>query len=130
MPTKVVEIVLGLDGQFNFVNVVDPAHPVRLTLDLTERCELVFTLSDQLLAAGWAFQPRPIEFYDDFGVNFSSYYWVSHTFEGAPAAHSSFKIIYECIRMGIYTYSLYMRNGHGQYIDLDPKIENGAGTIP
>jgi hypothetical protein len=116
-----------LDSNFNFVNVADPANPTRLKLDLSERCELVFTLSDQLVRAGWLFQERPIGFVDDYGVNFSSYIWVDHEFEGQLVPRTSFKIIFECLRMGIYTYSLFMTDSFGQNLDLDPKIENGAG---
>jgi hypothetical protein len=129
-PKKVVELVIGLDECYNFMNFVDPLHPKRLFLDLHERCELVFTLSDQLLAAGWTFQRRPIEIHRDFGVNFSSYVWVPHHFEGKLIPHSRFKIIYEDQRIGVYTYSLLMLDAHGQKIDLDPDISNGAGQVP
>jgi hypothetical protein len=129
-PDKVVELVIGLDPNFNFMNFYDPEAPTRLNLDLNERCELVFTLSDQLINAGWTFQSRPIEIARDFGVNFSSYVWLPWEHEGEPAPRSRFKIIYECARMGIYSYSLFMLDGQKQKIDLDPDIENGAGHVP
>ena len=129
-PDKVVELVIGIDDQFNFMNFVDRSNPTRLNLDLSERCELVFTLSDELLRVGWSFQSRPIEIARDFGVNFSSYVWIPHEYQGELMPHSRFKIIYECARMGIYTYSLFMLDGHKQKIDLDPDIENGAGRVP
>lgn len=130
VPARVVELVIGLDDRYNFMNFFDPENPTRLTMDLSERCELVFTLSDQLLKAGWTFQRRPIEVMRDYGVNFSSYVWIPHEFDGKPAPHSRFKIIYECLRMGIYSYSLFMLDSHGQKIDLDPDVENGAGHVP
>lgn len=129
-PGKVVELIIGLDERYNFMNFVDPLQPKRLFLDLHERCELVFTLSDQLINAGWSFQRRPIEIHRDFGVNFSSYVWVPYHVDGKLAPHSRFKIIYEDQRIGVYTYSLLMMDAHGQKIDLDPDISNGAGQIP
>lgn len=130
-PSKVVELVIGLDERFNFMNVKDPLRPTRLILDLSERCELVFTLSDQLINAGWKFQSRPIEIARDFGVNFSSYVFVPYSIDGGdPDPRSRFKIIYEDARMGTYSYSLYMLDGHEQKIDLDPDIENGTGRVP
>lgn len=130
-PRKVVELVIGFDDKFNFMNFADPEKPTRLKLDLSERCELVFLLSDQLVKAGWTFERRPIKIADDYGVNFSSYVWVTE-WPGRPAIpeRTCFKIIYECARMGVYTYSLFMRDGHGQRIDLDPDVENGAGRVP
>jgi hypothetical protein len=130
-PGKVVEIVIGLDERFNFMNFLHPERPTRLTLDLSERCELVFTLSDQLINAGWMFQRRPIEIARDFGVNFSSYVWLQYSIDGGdPEPRTRFKIIYEDARMGEYSYSLFMLDGHGQKIDLDPDIENGTGRVP
>lgn len=129
-PTRIVELVIGIDDNLNFMNVVDPANPTRLSLDLSQRCELVFTLSDQLVSAGWTFQRVPIAINNDFGVNFSSYVWVANSFNHEVAPYTCFKIIYECNRIGEYTYSLFMTDSHGQHIDLDPKIENGTGTVP
>ncbi len=131
VPSKVVELVIGLDERFNFMNFKDPLRPNRLLLDLSERCELVFTLSDQLINAGWNFQTRPIEIARDFGVNFSSYVFVPYSIDGGdPVPHTRFKIIYEDVRMGTYSYSLYMTDSHGQKIDLDPDVENGTGRVP
>lgn len=130
-PRKVVELVIGLDDKFNFMNFADKNNPTRLRLDLSERCELVFVLSDQLVKAGWTFQRRPIKVADDYGVNFSSYVWVTEWPGRATyAERTCFKIIYECARMGVYTYSLYMLDGLEQKIDLDPDVENGAGRVP
>ena len=129
-PTRVVELVIGIADNINFMNVLDPANPAPLSLDLSERCELVFRLSDTLVDAGWNFQRRPISIRDDFGVNFSSYVWVTQWLDGPLAPHSCFKIIYECARMGEYEYSLFMTDAHGQSITLDPKIENGTGRVP
>jgi hypothetical protein len=129
-PKKVVELVIGLDENFNFLNYFDPANPKPLTMDLSERCMLVFTMSDQLLKAGWKFQRRPIEVARDFGVNFSSYAWNQHYYKDKLAPFTSFKIVYECARMGTYTYSLMMEDSRGQRIDLDPDVENGAGHGP
>ncbi|MDR6624299.1 hypothetical protein [Caulobacter segnis] len=132
-PTKVVEIVIGLNHRdnFNFMNFLDPKHPTPLKLDLSERCELFFRLSDELVTAGWRFQPRPIKVNDDYGVNFSSYMWVTTGPKGkAIPAHTGFKIIYECARMGIYTYSLFMLDSLLQKITLDPDVENGTGQVP
>lgn len=128
-PDKIVEMVLGLDGNYNFMNYADPDQPKRLRLDLTERCLIVFTLSNQLVNAGWAFQSRPIEIDRDYGVNFSSFVWMPHEVDGGDAPRSRFKIVYECARMGEYTYSLLMVDSHGQRITLDPVIENGTGHI-
>lgn len=131
VPSKVVQLVIGLDDRYNFMNVIDPLRPTRLLLDLSERCELVFTLSDKLINAGWKFQARPIEIDRDYGVNFSSYVWVPYSIDGGdPAPRTRFKIIYEDLRMGTYSYSLFMTDSHGQRIDLDPDVENGTGVIP
>lgn len=132
-PTTFVEIVIGINhcDNFNFMNVRDPANPVPLRLDLTERCELFFRLSDELIASGWKFQSRPIKVDNDYGVNFSSYLWVTTGPSGeALPAHTGFKIIYECARMGIYTYSLFMLDSLLQKITLDPDVENGTGVVP
>ena len=126
-PQKVVELVIGLDENFNFMNFFDPANPRPLSMDLSERCMLVFTLSDQLLNAGWKFQRRPIEVKRDFGVNFSSYAWMEHYYKDEFFPFTRFKIIYECARLGNYEYSLLMLDSHGQKIALDPDVENGAG---
>lgn len=128
-PENIVEVVIGLDQNYNFMNFIDPAEPTRLRMDLKERSLLVFTLSDQLINAGWAFQSRPIEIDRDYGANFSSFVWLANTVGGAEAVRSSFKIIYECARMGEYTYSLLMVDAHGQHITLDPVIDNGTGHI-
>jgi len=127
---KIVEFVIALDERFNYVNAVNPDKPVPLRTELTERCELVFTLSDQLVAAGWKFQGRPIVIDNDFGVNFSSFVWVQHTANGEVAPRTCFKLIYECARMGEYTYSLFMQDSLEQKITLDPVFENGTGHVP
>jgi hypothetical protein len=129
-PKKIVELHIGLDERYNFLNFFDPENPVPLTMDLSERCLLVFTMSKQLIRAGWKFQRRPIEVARDFGINFSSYAWVENSFEGELAPFTSFKIVYECARMGNYTYSLMMMDSRGQRIDLDPDVENGTGHGP
>ena len=130
-PSKVVELVIGLDDNFNFMNFLHPERPTRLSLDLSERCELVFTLSDQLINAGWKFQRRPIEFDRDYGVNFSSFVWIPYSIDGGdPLPRARFKAIYEDARMGEYTYSLFLLDGHDQKIDLDPDIDNGIGHVP
>jgi hypothetical protein len=126
-PARIVELVVGIADNINFMNVVDPENPTPLSLDLSERSQLVFTLSDTLIKAGWTFQRRPIAIQDDFGVNFSSYSWIEHCVDGVLKPSTSFKIIYECARIGEYIYSLFMTDSHGQDIDLDPKIRNGAG---
>ena len=128
-PDKIIELVIGLDEHYNFMNFVDPAQPTRLKLDLTERSLLVFTLSNQLINAGWTFQGRPIEIDRDYGVNFSSFVWIPYGIDGDTSPRSRFKIIYECARMGEYTYSLLLTDSHGQHITLDPVIENGTGHI-
>lgn len=127
---RVVELLVGIADNINFMNVLDPENPVPLSLDLSSRCELVFRLSDALTDAGWTFQRRPIVIKDDFGVNFSSYVWVTHWLGAPLPPHSCFKIIYECARMGEYEYSLFMTDSHDQSITLDPKITNGAGKVP
>jgi hypothetical protein len=114
----------------NFMNVLDPENPIPLALDLSSRCELVFRLSDSLIDAGWTFQRRPIVIKDDFGVNFSSYVWVTEWFGAQLPPRSCFKIIYECVRMGEYEYSLFMADSLDQQITLDPKITNGTGKVP
>ncbi|PZR34155.1 MAG: hypothetical protein DI526_11215 [Caulobacter segnis] len=131
-PMKIVEIVIGIEGpRYNFLNYADPTDPKRLKLDLSERCELFFRYTDELMNEGWRFQARPIRIADDYGVNFSSYMWVDVLpDETELPPRSAFKIIYECNRMGIYTYSLFMLDPLGQKIDLDPDIENGTGRIP
>jgi hypothetical protein len=98
-PVRVVELVVGITDNYNFMNVVDPANPTPLSLDLRERSELIFTLSDTLINAGWTFQRRPIVVKDDYGVNFSSFVWIPHcvTPNDPPAPSTSFKIIYEAI---------------------------------
>lgn len=129
VPSKVVYVVVGM-VDYTLMNVVDPKNPTRLTLDLQERCELVFTLSDDLIKAGWTFQNRPISIAFDYGMNFSSYVWVPYPDTCKPVEDTRFKIIYECKRMGVYDYSLLMRDKFGQNIDLDPDVDNGAGQIP
>lgn len=127
-PTTTVEVVVGLDQFFNFMDVTDHENPKRLNLDLTERCLITFRLENKLLAAGWRFQAVPITFDNDWGQNFSSFYWVDYPFQGEPTTpYAQFKLIYEAKRMGIFIYSLFMHDGLGQPIDLDPKIENGVG---
>lgn len=130
VPTIVKELVIGLVDDFNFMNVADPDNPIRLALDLSERCELVFTLSYDMVKAGWTFQRLPIEIRNDYGVNFSSYVWVENLLGDVSYGRTRFKIIYECCRMGEYEYTLYMNDRFGQSIALDPKIENGAGRVP
>ncbi|WP_165187038.1 hypothetical protein [Caulobacter soli] len=129
-PTKVVPLVIGITDGYNFMNVADPDNPTRLSLDLSERCVIVFRLSDTLVANGWTFQSLPFEVRNDYGINFSSYFWVPNVVGDEIYPYTQFKVIYECARMGIYDYSLFMTDSHGQSIDLDPKIENGTGRIP
>ena len=129
-PKRIIEFVVGLDDRFNFVNVLDPAKPTPLRTQLTERSLLVFTLSDQLIKAGWIFQGRPIEVDRDYGVNFSSFVWVEHSCDDKPAPRSSFKMIYECARLGEYTYSLFLQDSMGQKLTLDPVFDNGTGHVP
>ncbi len=130
VPSRVVELVVGLDDNYCFMNFLYPEEPTRLSLNLEERCELVFTLRDQLIQKGWSFQKQPIEFLNDYGINFSSYVWIPHTCDGKDAPRTRFKVIFECERMGVFHYSLFMRDRFGQNIDLDPDIENGAGHVP
>lgn len=130
MPQKIVNLVVGFDDNFNFVNLYDPENPTPLYLDLSQRCQLVFILSDALISAGWTFQKRPIEVVGDFGINFSSYSWVTEYYGNSVPFHTCFKIIYECKRMGDYNYSLFMMDSYGQKIGLDPKIQNGTGEVP
>ncbi|WP_425998032.1 hypothetical protein [Caulobacter sp. DWR1-3-2b1] len=129
-PTRVVELVVGIADNINFMNVLDPENPTPLSMGLSQRCELVFRLSDTLVGAGWKFQRRPISIKDDFGLNFSSFVWVTQWLDTSLAPRSCFKIIYECARMGEYEYSLFMADSHDQHITLDPKIENGTGRVP
>lgn len=126
-PEKTVYITVGFSDGMNFMNVYDPAKPTRLKLDLTERCIIEFTLSDQFLEAGWHFQSVPITFQNDWGFNFSSFYWQDNEYQGEVLPYSKFRVIYENERMGVFIYSLFMRDRLGQPIDLDPKIENGVG---
>ena len=129
-PTKTVDLVIGFDSDFNFMNFLQPDAPVRLALDLSERCELVFRLRDQMVLLGWTFQRLPIQMRNDYGTNFSSYVWLDNVIDGVSYEHTRFKIIYECARMGEYEYTLFMSDAHGQDIALDPKISNGAGRVP
>ena len=126
-PTKVIDVVIGIDDAFNFMNYVDPHKPVRLRLEVHERCVLRFTLSERLLTAGWQFQDEPIVIRKDYGVNFSSYMWVENEFQGEAAFNSRFEVVFECARYGEYEYSLLMLDRHRQKISLDPKIQNGTG---
>lgn len=131
LPDKTIYLLIGLDTNFNFVNVAAPGAPQGLKLNLQERCIVVFTLSDQLLNAGWSFQPEPFIVRNDFGVNFSSYAWSDHKLSGVVVPNSEFKVVCEYARMGEYKYSLLLSDGLGQHITLDPMIENGAGhTAP
>jgi len=128
-PDLVIDIIVGFDGNLSFMDLA-PTPPEPLDLDLKQRCVLQFRLSDDLLSKGWGFQPTPISFENDWGQNFSSYYWTKYTPPGAeePVPYSQFKVIYECKRMGIFVYSLFMHDALGQAIDLDPLIENGVGV--
>lgn len=126
-PELTQEIVLGLDPYFNFMNYVDPQNPVPLRLSVDEKITIVFTLSDQLVAAGWSFQDRPFVVGSDYSINFSSYEWLENTFEGAVAPRTKFRIVFECARLGIFEYTLMFVDRHQQKIALDPKIENGVG---
>lgn len=129
-PTTYVQIVVGFDDDFNFMNLAtNPPSP--LSMDLHQRQELYFRLSEDLIRAKWTFQRRPINVDNDYGVNFSSWVWVTETPEGEELpTHTAFKIIYECNRMGMYTYSLFMLDGKKQFITLDPDVENGSGMVP
>lgn len=126
-PTNEIEVVVGLDSSFNFMNFVDPTSPVTMQLSVHERTALVFKLDQSLLEAGWRFQDEPIIIRNDYGVNFSSYMWAENIYEGEPAPFTKFKIIFECARYGMYEYSLLMLDRHRQKITLDPKIKNGTG---
>lgn len=127
-PENTLEVVIGLDALFRFMDVTDPNNPTRLNLNLGDQRTLItFRLENKLLAAGWRFQDVPITFDNDWGQNFSSFYWVPYEFESDTKNDVQFKLIYEAKRMGIFIYSLFMKDGLGQPIDLDPKIENGVG---
>ena len=127
LPEDRLQIVLGLDETFSFVNRAAGDQSLELRLDLKERCILSFSLDEPLLRAGWRFQRMPIDIRRDYGVNFSSYMWRDLDLDGEPVAWSRFELIYECNRLGEYEYSLYLTDRHGQTIDLDPKIGNGGG---
>jgi hypothetical protein len=122
LPDKTIQLLIGLDDNFNFVNKAVPGEP-GLRLDVQERCTIVFKLSERLLGAGWKFRPEPFLVRNDFGVNFSSYAWA----EDPVPPFTEFQVICEHARMGEYKYSLLLIDGHGQYITLDPMIENGTG---
>lgn len=80
------------------------------------------------MAAGWSFQDVPFRVKDDYGVNFSSFAWVEMEHNGKALQKSaSFKVVFQCERLGLYEYSIFMLDNHGQKITLDPVIENGAG---
>jgi len=125
-PTNEVEVVVGLDSSFNFLNFAG-AEPATLQLSVNERSAICFSLDESLLGAGWRFQEEPIIVRNDYGVNFSSYMFADNTFEGEPAPYTKFWIIFECARYGVYEYSLQMLDRHKQKITLDPKIKNGTG---
>jgi hypothetical protein len=129
-PLPIVELVIGIADNVNFMNVVDAQNPVPLSLKLDAATQLVFRLSDDLIGVGWMFQHRPIIFADDFGINFSSYTWVETLYDVPQKPFTCFTVIYEDKRLGEYIYSLYMTDSHKQNIILDPKIENGAGRVP
>jgi hypothetical protein len=128
-PDLVIDVVVGFDENYSFVDLANGA-PEPLDLDLKVPCVLQFRLSDDLLSKGWGFQPTPISFENDWGQNFSSYYWTKYVLPGAdePTPYAQFKVVYECKRMGVYLYSLFMHDALGQAIDLDPLIENGTGV--
>ena len=126
----IIELVIGIADNVNFMNVLDPQNPVPLSLKLDAPSRLVFRLSDDLIAVGWNFQKRPILFTDDFGINFSSYTWIEMLYDQPQTPFTCFTIVYEDNRVGEYVYSLYMTDSHKQNIILDPKIENGAGKVP
>jgi hypothetical protein len=126
----IIELVVGIADNINFMNVLDPQNPVPLSLKLDGPSRLVFRLSDDLIGAGWTFQKRPIIFTDDFGINFSSYTWIELLYDVPQTPFTCFTITYEDNRVGEYIYSLYMTDSHKQNIILDPKIENGAGRVP
>lgn len=129
-PLPIVELVVGIADNINFMNVLDPLNPVPLSLKLDAPSRLVFRLSDELIGVGWTFQKRPILFTDDFGINFSSYTWIEMLYGAPQKPFTCFTIVYEDNRVGEYIYSLFMKDSHGQNIILDPKIENGAGKVP
>ena len=126
----IIELVVGIAENVNFMNVLDPQNPVPLSLKLDAPSRLVFRLSDDLIGVGWTFQKRPIRFTDDFGINFSSYTWIEMLYDVPQKPFTCFMIVYEDNRLGEYIYSLFMTDSHKQNITLDPKIENGGGRVP
>ena len=126
----IVELVVGIADNVNFMNVLDPDNPVPLSLKLDTPSRLVFRLSDDLIGVGWTFHKRPIIFTDDFGINFSSYTWIEFLYDVPQKPFTCFTITYEDKRVGEYIYSLFMTDSHKQNIILDPKIENGGGRVP
>jgi len=126
----IIELVVGIADNINFMNVLDPENPIPLALKLDAPSRLVFRLSDDLIRVGWTFQKRPILFTDDFGINFSSYTWIEMLYDVPQNPFTCFMIVYEDNRVGEYIYSLFMTDSHKQNIILDPKIENGAGRVP
>jgi hypothetical protein len=126
-PTLEIEVVVGIDPSLNFMNFVDPDDLKTLQLNVNERCAITFVLHSSLLGNGWRFQDEPMTVRNDYGVNFSSYMWAEHTFEGEPAPYTKFRMVFECARYGLYEYSLHMLDRHRQKITLDPKIKNGTG---
>jgi len=126
----IIELVVGIADNINFMNVLDPENPIPLALKLDAPSRLVFRLSDDLIRVGWTFQKRPILFTDDFGINFSSYTWIEMLYDVPQMPFTCFMIVYEDNRVGEYIYSLFMTDSHKQNIILDPKIENGAGRVP
>jgi len=126
----IIELVVGIADNINFMNVLDPENPIPLGLKLDAPSRLVFRLSDDLIRVGWTFQKRPILFTDDFGINFSSYTWIETLYDVPQEPFTCFMIVYEDNRVGEYIYSLFMTDSHRQNIILDPKIENGAGRVP
>ncbi|TCS17487.1 hypothetical protein [Caulobacter sp. BK020] len=129
-PLPIVELVVGIADNINFMNVLDPQNPIPLSLKLDAPSRLVFRLSDELIRVGWTFQKRPILFTDDFGINFSSYTWIELLYDVPQKPFTCFMIDYEDNRVGEYIYSLFMTDSHRQNIILDPKIENGGGKVP
>lgn len=126
----IIELVVGIADNINFMNVLDPENPIPLALKLDAPSRLVFRLSDDLIRVGWTFQKRPILFTDDFGINFSSYTWIEMLYDVPQKPFTCFMIVYEDNRVGEYIYSLFMTDSHKQNIILDPKIENGGGRVP
>jgi len=126
----IVELVVGIADNVNFMNVLDPQNPIPLSLKLDVPSRLVFRLSDDLVGVDWTFQKRPIVFTDDFGINFSSYTWIEMLYDVPQKPFTCFVVDYEDNRVGEYIYSLYMTDSHKQNITLDPKIENGGGRVP